>query len=321
VTDLYPETEPHDQGQLDAGDGNFVYWETCGNPDGKPAVVLHGGPGSSCSPWFRRFFDPGAYRLVLFDQRNCGRSKPHAADPATDLARNTTANLVADVELLREHLGVERWLVFGGSWGSTLALAYAVAHPRRVTEMILFGVTTGRHAEFDWSFRGGLARFFPEQWDRLLASLPEAEREGDVVEAYHRVLNDPDPSECRRAAEAWCLWESTTPDWPPKTGMAERFRDPDYALAFARIVTHYVRRNAWLEDGVLLRGAGALADTPGVLVNGRFDFQAPIANAWELRRAWPRAELVIVDDVGHSTDAGVGAALVRATDRFARRVS
>jgi proline iminopeptidase len=317
VTDLYPQTEPYDHGLLDVGDGNLLYWETCGNPDGKPAVVLHGGPGSGCSPWFRRFFDPSLYLLVLFDQRNCGRSRPHAADPDTDLTSNTTANLVADVELLRGHLGVERWLVFGGSWGSTLALAYAVAHPRHVTEMILFGVTTGRHSEFDWSFRGGLARFFPEQWDRLVAGLPAEEREGDVVEAYHRLLYDPDPTVRRRAAEAWCLWESATPDWPPKTGMAERFQDPKYALAFARIVTHYVRRNAWLEDGVLLAGADAFSDTPGVLVNGRFDFQAPIANAWELKRAWPRAELVIVDDVGHGTDRGLGAELVRATDRFA----
>jgi proline iminopeptidase len=184
--------------------------------------------------------------------------------------------------------------------------------------MILFGVTTGRHTEFDWSFRGGLARFFPEQWDRLLEALPAADRHGDAVEAFHRLLNDPDPSVRRRAAEAWCLWESATPDWPPRTGMAERFTDPDYALAFARIVTHYVRRNAWLEDGVLLDGAGVLADTPGVLVHGRFDFQAPIANAWELRRAWPRAELVVVDDAGH-VGSTLHAELARATDRFARR--
>jgi len=317
VTPLYPELEPYDRGMLDVGDGNLVYWETCGNPEGKPAVVLHGGPGSGCAPWFRRLFDPKAYRVVLFDQRNCGRSTPHASEPATDLGRNTTAHLVADLERLRDHLGVDGWLVLGGSWGSTFALAYAEAHPLRVTELILFGVTTGRHAEFDWLFRGGLARFFPEHWDRLVSALPPAERAGDVVDAYHRLLNEPDPEVCRRAAEAWCLWESATPSWPPRAGLAARFQDPDYALAFARIVTHYVRANGWLEDGVLLRGAGALAETPGVLVHGRFDFQAPLQNAWTLKRSWPRAELVVVDDAGHAAGDAVARELVRATDRFA----
>jgi proline iminopeptidase len=199
MTQLYPEIEPYDSGMLDVGDGNVVYWETCGNRQGKPAVVLHGGPGSGCSPAFRRFFHPSAHRLVLFDQRNCGRSAPHAGDLDTDLASNTTANLVADIELLREHLEIGCWLVFGGAWGSTLALAYAETHPRRVTELILFGVATGRHAEFDWTFRGGLARFFPEQWDRLRTELPAAERDGDAVDAYHRLLNDRDETVRRRA--------------------------------------------------------------------------------------------------------------------------
>jgi len=317
MTDLYPEIEPREHGMLDVGDGNLVYWETCGSPRGKPAVVLHGGPGSGCSPPFRRLFDPGAYRVVLFDQRGCGRSTPHASAPDTDLASNNTANLIADIERLRRHLDVDRWLVFGGSWGSTLALAYAETHPDRVTEMILFGVTTGRRSEFDWTFRGGLAAFFPEQWERLRAGVPTAQRDGDIVEAYHRLLYDPDPTVRRRAAEAWCMWESATPAWPPTTGLAERFTDPAYALAFARIVTHYVRHNAWLEDGSLLRDAGSLAGIPGILVNGRFDFQAPIANAWELKRVWPRAELVIVDDAGHSVNAGLSRELIRATDRFA----
>jgi proline iminopeptidase len=316
MTDLYPETEPHEHGMLEVGDGNLVYWETCGNPRGKPAVVLHGGPGSGCSPRFRRFFDPSAYRLVLFDQRGCGRSTPHASALDTDLASNNTANLIADIERLRQHLHVERWLVFGGSWGSTLALAYAETHPDRVTEMILFGVTTGRHSEFDWTFRGGLAAFFPEQWDRLRAGVPAAERDADIVEAYHRLLHDPDLMVRQRAAEAWCMWESATPAWPPATGLAERFTDPAYALAFARIVTHYVRHNAWLEDGSLLRDAGSLADIPGILVNGRFDFQAPIANAWELNRVWPRAELVIVEDAGHAANPGLTQELIRATDQF-----
>ncbi len=317
MAELYPETEPHEQGMLKVGDGNLIYWEICGNPRGKPAVVLHGGPGSGCSPLFRRFFDPARYRVVLFDQRNCGRSTPHASAPDVDLARNDTANLAADIELLRRLLGIEQWLVLGGSWGSTLALAYAETHPEEVTEMVLFGVTTGRHSEFDWTFRGGLARFFPEQWERLRTGLPEADQEGDIVDAYHRLLFDPDPAVRQRAAADWCLWESATPDWPPREGPAERFTDPAYALAFARIVTHYVRHNAWLEDGVLIRDAGSLNDTPGVLINGRFDFQAPIENAWALKRAWPRAELVIVDDAGHGASPALVRELVRATDRFA----
>ncbi len=319
MKDLYPEIEPNERGMLEVGDGNLVYWETCGNPRGKPAVVLHGGPGSGCTAWHRRLFDPTAFRVVLFDQRSCGRSTPHASAPETDLASNNTANLIADIELLRQRLEVDRWLVLGGSWGSTLALAYAETHPDRVTEMILFGVTTGRRSEFDWTFRGGLAALFPEQWDRLRAGAPLAERDGDIVEAYHRLLHDPDPTVRRRAAEAWCTWESATPAWPPTSGLAERFTDPAYALAFARIVTHYVGHNAWLEDESLLRGAGLLAGIPGVLVNGRFDFQAPIANAWELRRVWPRAELVIVDDAGHSANPGLTRELIRATDRFAGR--
>jgi proline iminopeptidase len=317
MTDLYPEIAPYESGMLDVGDGNAVYWETCGNPDGKPAVVLHGGPGSGCAEFFRRFFDPDAYRIVLFDQRNCGRSTPHASEPSTVLTSNTTANLVDDIESLREHLGIERWLLLGGSWGSTLALAYAEAHAARVSELILFGVTTGRHSEFDWSFRGGLALFFPEQWERLEAAVGEVEGDGDIVETYHRLLSDPDVAVRVKAAEAWCLWESATPDWPPKTGLAPRFRDPHYAVAFARIVTHYVRNNAWLEDGVLLRNATALADTPGVLISGRFDFQAPIANAWKLNEAWPRAELVIVPDTGHGTSAAINSEIVRATRQFA----
>ena len=318
MTGLYPELQPYEHGMLEVADGNVVYWETCGNPYGKPAVVLHGGPGSGCSEWHRRLFDPTAYRVVLFDQRGCGRSTPHASAPDTDLASNNTSNLIADIELLRQHLDVDRWLVLGGSWGSTLALAYAERYPDRVTEMILFGVTTGRRAEFDWLFRGGVAVFFPEQWERLRAALPVAERDGNVVDAYHRLLHDPDPTVRRRAALEWCMWESATPAWPPTRGLASRFtNNPTFAMAFARLVTHYVRHGAWIEDGSLLRNAGSLVDVPGIMVNGRFDFQAPIGNAWELKRVWPRAELVIVDDAGHAADnAGITQELIRATDRF-----
>jgi proline iminopeptidase len=317
---MYPAIEPHARGMLEAGNRDVVYWETCGNPRGKPAVVLHGGPGSGCTPWHRRLFDPTIYRVVLFDQRGCGRSTPHASAPDADLTSNNTANLIADIEALRRHLDIERWLVFGGSWGSTLALAYAETHPQRVTEMILFGVTTGRHREFDWLFRGGVSVLFPAEWERLREALPAGERDGDVVEAYSRLLNDRDATVRQRAAEAWCMWESVTPAWPPAAGLAERFTDPAFALAFARIVTHYVRHNAWIEDGRLLRDAGLLAEIPGILVNGRFDLQAPIASAWELSRVWPHAELVIVDDAGHAaSNAGITQALIRATDEFGAR--
>lgn len=318
MTGLYPEITPHEHGMLEVGDGNRVYWETCGNSRGKPAVVLHGGPGSGCADWHRRLFNPAAYRIVLFDQRNCGRSLPHASAPDTDLANNNTWSLVADIERLRQHLDIERWLVLGGSWGSTLALAYAEKHPARVTEMILWGVTTGRRKEFDWLFRGGVAMLFPEQWQRLRDALPAAERDGDIVEAYYRMLHDPDPAIRRQAAVAWCTWESATPAWPPAQGLSPRFKDPAFAMAYARLVTHYVRHDAWIEDGSLLRDAERLAEIPGIMVNGRFDLQAPIGWAWELNRVWPRARLVIVDGAGHDpSNADITRKLVRATAQFA----
>ena len=318
MTGPNPVIEPYQHGWLEVGDGDRMYWETCGDADGKPGVVVHGGPGSGCTPWHRALFDPAAYRLVLFDQRGCGRSTPHASEPDIDLTNNTTQNLVADMERLREHLDIDRWLVFGGSWGSTLALAYAEAHPDRVTEMLLWGITTGRRVETDWLFRGGVSILFPEPWDRLRAELPTAERDGDIVEAFSRMLHDADPAVRRRAALAWCTWESVTPAWPPTGELDERYTDPDFALAFSRLVTHYVRHDLFLEEGILLRDAHRLAEIPGVLVNGRFDLQAPLANAWELHRAWPRSELVIVDDAGHAgDDPSITEALIRATDRFA----
>jgi proline iminopeptidase len=317
---LYPEIAPYEHGMLAVGDGNSIYWETCCNPRGKPAVVIHGGPGSGCTPWHRRLFDPSAYRVVLFDQRNCGRSTPNASAPETSLAANTTATLLGDIERLREHLGIERWLMLGGSWGSVLALAYAEKNPERVSEMILWGVATGRRKELDWLFRGGIAPLFPEQWDRLCSGVPARNRGGDIVDAYYAMLHDRDPAVREEAALEWCMWESVTPSWPPAQGLAARFADPDFRMAFARIVTHYVTHNLWLDDGALLREAGRLAKIPGIMVNGRFDLQAPIGWAWELRRAWPGAELVIVDQAGHdASNAAITAELIRATDRFARR--
>jgi proline iminopeptidase len=304
---------------LGTGDGNHVYWETCGNSRGKPALVIHGGPGSGCTPWHRRLFDSSAYRLVLFDQRNCGRSHPHASNPETDLSGNQTANLIADIERLREHLNVERWLVMGGSWGSTLALVYAETYPQRVAEIILWGVTTGRHKEFDWWFRGGVAPLFPEQWERLRAGVPAVNSDAEVPQAYYDLLHDGDPAIRYRAALEWCRWESATLSWPPTHQLSARFTDPDFRMTFARIVTHYVRNNAWLADGVLLRDAGRLSAIPGVLISGRLDLQAPIGRAWDLKRAWPNAELVIVDDAGHDASSSITKQLIRATDQFALR--
>jgi proline iminopeptidase len=320
VGGTYPEIQPHEHGMLDVGDGDLVYWEVCGNPLGRPAVVLHGGPGSGCTSWQPRLFDPDAYRIVLFDQRNCGRSTPHASEPVIDLSSNTTPNLIADIERLREHLGVDRWLVTGGSWGSALGLAYGERHPDRVTGMVLWGVNSARRSEVDWLFRGGVGSLFPEQWERLLNAVPNEIRDVDVVEAYSHLLFDPDPEVRTRAAYEWCLWESATPSWPPIEGLDERFEDPAFALAFARLVTHYVRHDAWFEEDELLRGIGALDGIPAVLVQGRFDFQSPLGSAWEVHRAWRNSELVVVDDAGHDAGApGIEQEIVRATDRFADR--
>ena len=317
MPELYPEIEPYAHGLLDAGDGHSVYWETSGNPDGKPAVVLNGGPGSGCTDWHRRLFDPAAYRVVLLDQRGCGRSTPHAGRDDAGLDANTTWHLVADLEALREQLGIGRWLVWGGSWGSVLGLAYAQRHPQRVTEMVLWGISMARRSEEDWLFRGGLSMFFPREWQRLVDELPEHERD-DAVAGYRRLLADADPAVRRRAADAWCLWESATPDWPPRSGLASRFTDPDYAMAFARLVTHYAHHHVWIEDGALLRGMDALAGVPAALVQGRFDLQGPLASAWALHQAWPRSELVVVENAGHSPGgSAMRAALIAASDRFA----
>jgi proline iminopeptidase len=320
LSDPYPRIEPFDHGILEVGDGQGVYWEMCGNPSGIPALVVHGGPGSGCTSWQRRLFDPAAYRIVLFDQRGAGRSTPHASEPDVDLSTNTTQALIADMERLRLHLGVERWVILGGSWGSTLSLAYAEDHPDTVAAMILWGVTTGRRSEADWLFRDGLEPLFPSQWEKRRNALPPELRGGDIAEGYATLLFDRDPDVRRAAALAWCTWESVTPAWPPRDGLDERFEDPTYALGFARLVTHYLRNDEFLEDGVLLRNAGRLSGIPGALVNGRFDLQAPLGNAWTLARAWPDAELVVVDGEGHAGDApGITRELIRATDRFADR--
>ncbi|WP_112271304.1 prolyl aminopeptidase [Lentzea terrae] len=311
---MYPEIEPYASGHLDTGDGNLVYWEECGNPDGKPVVFLHGGPGGGCSPSHRRLFDPSAYRIVLFDQRGCGRSLPHAA-VSGDLSLNTTWHLVSDIELLRESLGISRWQVFGGSWGSTLALAYAEKHPSRVSELVLRGIFTLRSSEVDWYYRGGAAHLFPDLWEKFTAPLDGLS--GDPVELYAKLLASPDPSVHGPAAVAWSTWEGATVTLLPRPELVAEFAEPSYALAFARIENHYFVNNGWFEEGQLIRDAGRLADVPGVIVQGRYDIATPAVSAWDLHKAWPGSELVLVPDAGHAYDEpGILSALLEATDRF-----
>lgn len=318
MTTLYPEIEPYEHGMLKVGDENFIYWEVCGNPDGKLAVVLHGGPGSGCSSGIRRYFNPNDYRIVLFDQRNCGRSKPHASDLNTDLSANTTEHLLSDMERLRQHLGIDRWLLFGGSWGCTLGLAYAERYPHRVTEIVFGGVTMTRRSEIEWLYRG-VAPLFPEEWARFRAGVHPGERDGNLVEAYYHLLQNPDPAVHMKAAKDWCDWETALVSLEPDTKPAPRRSQPAFQLGFARIVTHYFRHSAWLEDGILLQEAGSLAGIPGVLVHGRLDLSAPLVTAWELAQAWQDSDLVIVDKAGHdSSGPGIREALITATDRFAR---
>jgi proline iminopeptidase len=283
---------------LEVGDGNQVYWEACGNPDGKPAVIVHGGPGSGCWPGQGRTFDPERYRLVLFDQRGCGRSTPHASDPATDMRHNTTAHLIADMELLREHLGIGRWLLYGYSWGSTLSLAYAERYPDRVSEIVISSVTTTRQAEIDWLYRG-VGRFFPEQWERFLAGAPGMPRDGNIVAAYARLAEDPDAAVRERATSDWCAWEDAVLSGETKGTAVYGGRPPAARLALVRICSHYFAHGAWLEDGELLREAHRLAGIPGVLIHGRLDMGGPLDTAWQLARAWPDAELTVVEDAGH----------------------
>ena len=315
---LYPAIEPLEQGRLDVGDGHRLYWEVCGNPAGKPAVVLHGGPGSGCSPGLRRWFDPACYRIVLFDQRNCGRSTPSAGEPQVDLSSNTTAHLVADIERLRAHLGIDRWLVWGGSWGVTLALAYAESHPGRVSELVLGAVTSGTRRETDWITRD-MGRIFPEEWARFAEVVPPADRDGNLAAAYGRLLRDPDPGLRERAALAWCRWEDTHVSLLTGPGRDLQARDPAFRLCFARLVTHYWGNDCFLPDGLLLREAGRLAGIPGVMVHGRSDVSSPLDTAWRLAQAWPEAELVVIEGAGHFSGGGMTEALVAATDRFASR--
>jgi proline iminopeptidase len=312
---LYPVTAPYGKGMLDVGDGNLVYWETRGNPAGKPAVLVHGGPGGACRPGQGRTLNPDRYRIILFDQRGCGRSTPHASDPAADLSVNTTEHLIADMERLRAHLGIERWLLSGQSWGCTLALAYAERYPARVSEIALSAVTTARRAEIDWLYRGA-GRFFPEHWERFAAG-SGASRDDDILAAYARLTSHPDAAVREKATADWCDWEDAV--LSREIGMAAPFsgRPSPYLLALVRICAHYFSHAAWLEDGVLIREAGRLASIPGVLVHGRLDMSVPPDTAWELSRAWPGARLHVFESEGHLGGDASRNCLLDAFSRFA----
>ena len=309
---MYPAIEPYDSGMLDVGDGHHVYWELCGTPGAKPAVLLHGGPGAGLSPEHRRLFDPARYQVMLFDQRGCGRSTPNAS-----LEANTTWDLVDDIERLRVIAGVDRWSVFGGSWGSTLALAYAETHPDRVTDMVLRGIFTVRREEIAWYYQEGASWLYPDLWESFLAPIPAEER-SDLVAAYRRRLVADDAAVRLEAARAWSLWEGQTITLLPNPALREVFAQDEYALAFARIENHYFVHDAFLEPGQLLRDASRLRHIPGVIVQGRYDLATPMRTAWDLHRAWPEADFQVVADAGHAFDEpGILHRLIEATDRFA----
>jgi proline iminopeptidase len=310
---LYPEIDPYRTGMLDVGDGHSLHWELCGNPDGKPVVFLHGGPGGGSSPDHRRQFNPEKYKILVFDQRGCGKSTPYAS-----LDANTTWHLVDDIEKLRvEVAGVEKWQVFGGSWGSTLALTYAQAHPERVTELVLRGIFLFDQYEVDWLFRAGADAIYPEGWEEFIALIPEDERD-DPVEAYRKRLTSTDPQVQLEAAKTWSKWEATTVTLLPSRHVVEEFTSPDKAVAIARIENHYMANGGWFEEGQLLKGAGKLRGIPGVIVQGRHDSCTPPKAAWSLKKAWPEVDLQIVPDGGHLfNEPGILDGLIRATDKFA----
>jgi proline iminopeptidase len=309
---LYPEIEPFDTGTLPVSDIHTLYYERCGNPEGRPAVFLHGGPGGGLEPEYRRYFDPHAYHVVLFDQRGAGRSTPHA-----ELRENTTWDLVADMERLRERLGITSWVVLGGSWGSTLGLAYAEAHPDRVDALILRGIFLGREHEIRWLYQEGASALFPDVWEGYLEPIPEAERD-DLLAAYHRRLTGGSEAGRLQAARAWSVWEASISKLRPDPDLVDHLSEPHQAVALARLECHYLFNRCFLQaDSQLLDGVEAIAGIPGAIVNGRYDVVCPARNAWALHRAWPAAQLELVPDAGHSgLEPGIVAALVAATDRL-----
>lgn len=311
---LYPPIKPYRSGWLEVGDGHSLYWEQCGTPGAKPVVFLHGGPGAGCSPDHRRQFDPARYDILLFDQRGCGRSTPHAS-----LEANTTWHLVEDIERLRQMAGHERWMVYGGSWGSTLALAYAQTHPQRVTELVLRGIFTFRQSEIDWLYKFGASEVFPDKWDEFVALIPEGERD-DLVAAYYRRLTGADRAAQLKAAKAWSKWEGETVTLLPSPQNIDAVTQDDFAIAIARIEAHYMINRGWLDEGQLLAGASALKHIPGVIAQGRYDMCTPPVTAWDLKQAWPEVDLHFIPDGGHLfSEPGVLDRLIRTTDAFAER--
>ena len=311
---LYPETEPYDSGHIRVSDVHQLYYEQCGNPNGKPVVFLHGGPGAGLIPDYRRFFDPDAYHVILFEQRGAGRSTPHAS-----LDDNTTWHLVQDIETIREQFGIEQWLVFGGSWGSTLSLAYAETHPERVRGLVLRGIFLCRPKEIRWFYEDsqGASAIFPDKWEEYVRMIPEDER-GDMINAYYRRLTSDDESVRLDAAKAWAVWEASALKLLPDKSLIEEFAEADKALAVARIECHYFVNNCFFEtDNYLLEHVDRIRHIPAVIVHGRYDVVCPAMNAWDLHRAWPEAKLEIIPDAGHAaTEKGIVDALVRATDSF-----
>ncbi|MDB5526858.1 MAG: prolyl aminopeptidase [Rhizobium sp.] len=309
---LYPEIEAYESGFLDTGDGHSVYYERSGTKGAKPAVFLHGGPGGGISPSHRRLFDPKLYDVMLFDQRGCGKSTPNAS-----LDNNTTWHLVADIERLRELMGVDKWLVFGGSWGSTLALAYAEKYPERVTELVVRGIYTLTKGELDWYYQFGVSEMFPDKWERFLAPIPENERH-EMMAAYRKRLTGTDRDKQIEAARAWSLWEGQTITLLPEPDTSDKFGEDDFALAFARIENHYFVHAGWMDEGQLLRDAGKIKDIPGTIVHGRYDMPCPAKYAWQLHKAWSKAEFKLIEGAGHAySEPGILDALMTATDQYA----
>jgi proline iminopeptidase len=314
LVDLFPAIKPFREGDLQVSELHTIHYEECGNPKGKPLVFLHGGPGGGIDPVYRRYFDPRKWRIVMFDQRGCGKSRPFA-----ELRENTTWDLVGDIEQLRSHLGIDRWVVFGGSWGSTLALTYAQTHSKRVVALTLRGIFLLRRSELLWFYQDGASRIFPDAFDDYLEPIPEHER-GDMMKAYYKRLTSSNRKVRRKAAKAWSVWEGRTSKLHVDPGLVKKFGGGRFADAFARIEAHYfVNRGFFDHDDQLLRNAGRLRHIPGVIVQGRYDVVCPATSAWDLHRVWPKAKLVIVPDAGHSmTEPGIRSALIEETDRFAR---
>ncbi|MEN9221613.1 MAG: prolyl aminopeptidase [Thermostichus sp. BF3_bins_97] len=313
LRDLYPPIQPYDQGTLAVSPLHTLHYEQCGDPTGKPLVFLHGGPGGGIDPVYRQYFDPQRWRVVLFDQRGCGQSRPYA-----ELQENTTWDLVADIEALRQHLHIDRWVVFGGSWGSTLALAYSQTHPEACLGLILRGIFLLRPFEIGWFYQSGASHLFPEAWQHYLAPIPPEERD-DLLGAYHRRLTHPDREVRLQAARAWAIWEASTSKLIPSPDLIERFGRGEFAEAFARIECHYFVNRGFLDpEDQLLKGVERIRHLPGVIVQGRYDVVCPPISAWELHQAWPEAEFQVIPDAGHSmTEPGIRSALIEATDRFA----